>query len=626
MSELAALIASCSDAVLTAASSKGVLIRARKDVEAGKVALQSRTPLQAELAVDGEKVLLLAKALSACRCSCPATGICRHIVAAALQLRDGADDAPPPAPAEHPVEDLPAYAGNDWPAAVTLARTDSVIDGETVAFPATGDQVTLPIGRPLRDALYKGPHASRRRLAVVAAALVLAARDGHEIPTILVPEAPAQISADLLDQVQKALEGAVLALAAGNVAQSRDRLFAAAIASRVETIPRLAGALRSLSERLDPDTLRSADFSPPDAIAEMARAYALAEALKSFPGDTALTGVVTRSFAPAGQRQMVMVGAEVWRSPTGARGMTAILLDPESGRFHKATEARGAGTDLTFDPMTALRLPIWSARPPLDLMGHSVSFADILLSDDGAISLSQIATAEKRVGLDQLERAGVVLHDWGDLPARVIRDLGRGLRRRFGETHVILAPRKTDRPQLDPFDQAIVWRWYDKAGRVFDMTLPEMPDGLGGQEDHVLAGLVALDRPEQGRLLSVWISGGHGPFSLPFEKLPKVAGWQRLLDKGLRRDKRAPSGPIVQKDRLATLLSRTSEAILAQLGRAGAAWPSDLLSEVEALGLSTVASLMRSFSTNAGPASALQLTFAISMLFEIAGPPTHVNR
>jgi len=620
VTDLAALIASCSDAVLTAASSKGVLIRARKDVEAGKVALQSRTPLQAELSVDGETVLLSAKALAASRCSCPATGICRHIVAAALQLRGGSDDAPPPAPADHPVEDLPTYAGSDWPAAVTLARTASVVDGETVAFPATGDQVTLPVGRPLRDALYKGPHTSRRRLAVVAAALVLAARDGHQIPTLITPEAPAQISADLLDQVQKALEGAVLALAAGNLGQSRDRLFAAAIAARVETIPRLAAALRSLSERLDPDTLRSADFGPSDALAEMARAYALAEALKSYPGDTELTGVVSRGFTPAGQRQMVMVGADVWRSPSGARGMTAILVDPESGRFHKATEARGAGTDLTFDPMTALRSPIWSARPPLDLMGHGISFADVLLSDDGGVSLSQIATATARVGFDQLNRAGVVLHDWGDLAARIVRDLGRGLRRRFGETHVILAPRKTDSPQLDPFDQTMVWRWYDKAGRTFDLTLPDMPDGLGGQEDHVLAGLVALDRPDQGRLLSVWISGDQGPVPLPFGKLPKVVGWQRLLDQGRKRLKPRPRVSGVHTDRLSAVLTRTTETVLAQLGRADAAWPNDLLSEIEALGLSRIASLMRSFSTNAGPAGALQLTFAIMMLSEIAGP------
>lgn len=620
MTPLAALMATCTDAVLIAASSKGVVLRATKDVGAGKVAVLILDADKADLRVEDATVSLRAKALAASQCSCAASGVCRHIVAAVIFLRASQEPGPPPAQtlAQTPMADLAAFAGSDWPDALAMARGDPVIDGETVTFPSSGDQVTFPPGRPLTDALYKGPSPSRRKRAIVAAALALAVQAGRDLPSQDLPPDTRQISADLLDQVQEALQGAVLALAAGNVAQSRDRLFTAAIATRIEAIPRLAAALRSLCERLEPDALRRADYSPPDALADIARAYALAEALRSAPDDTALTGVLARTYRPSGPRRMATVGADVWRSPTGARGMTVILVDLETGRFHLATDARGAGTDLTFEPMQSLRTSLWFAGSPLDLMGRCIAFDDAHLSQDGALSLSQRATAQGGIDLAQLDRAGAVMRNWQGLASTITSALGQGLRRRFGAAHVILAPHRTENPQADPYDQVMKWRWWDKAGHAIDLTLPEMPGGLRGQENHALAGLVALDHARQGRLMSLWISGATGPFALPFQPLPEIAGWKKMWDLRPKLRQTAPRQAVSRQARLQTLLSRALETILLHLGGTGMPWPEELLAEAETLGLSRIAALMRSFSAQRSPALALQTAYALSASSEIA--------
>ena len=108
---LQAAYANYDDEALAALASIGLLRRAAKDVEAGKVAWHPEGGAAAgSVAADGQRVQLALPGPAAARCDCPAPGVCKHILAAALWLRaapaagpetgaGGAASAPPaPAP------------------------------------------------------------------------------------------------------------------------------------------------------------------------------------------------------------------------------------------------------------------------------------------------------------------------------------------------------------------------------------------------------------------------------------------------------------------------------------------------------------------------------------------------
>ena len=65
----------------------GLVRRALKDIEAEKVILQNEQAEQITIESDGQQVCLSATGLVNASCTCPATGACKHIVAAVLYLQ-----------------------------------------------------------------------------------------------------------------------------------------------------------------------------------------------------------------------------------------------------------------------------------------------------------------------------------------------------------------------------------------------------------------------------------------------------------------------------------------------------------------------------------------------------------
>ncbi len=91
---------------LSALASVGLVRRATRDLEAGKAEVQSRDDAGASVTADGQVVTLDAGGPVAAQCSCPATGICRHIILAILALRESSEaDEGEPAPAANARDD-----------------------------------------------------------------------------------------------------------------------------------------------------------------------------------------------------------------------------------------------------------------------------------------------------------------------------------------------------------------------------------------------------------------------------------------------------------------------------------------------------------------------------------------
>ena len=75
------------DDTLATLANAGLLRRAAKDAEAGKVQWQRQGDTDGVVQADGQQVQLDARGPQNAQCDCPAPGLCKHILAAALWLR-----------------------------------------------------------------------------------------------------------------------------------------------------------------------------------------------------------------------------------------------------------------------------------------------------------------------------------------------------------------------------------------------------------------------------------------------------------------------------------------------------------------------------------------------------------
>lgn len=86
----------------------GLVRRALKDIEAGKVILQTERSEHITIESDGQQVGLSSAGLVNASCSCPATGACKHIVAAVLYLQQHLQNS-----VQQPIENLTTDSAED---------------------------------------------------------------------------------------------------------------------------------------------------------------------------------------------------------------------------------------------------------------------------------------------------------------------------------------------------------------------------------------------------------------------------------------------------------------------------------------------------------------------------------
>ncbi|MGA2253915.1 MAG: SWIM zinc finger family protein, partial [Thermoguttaceae bacterium] len=119
LKKLRSLLQTVDDEVLASLVNKGLLRRAQKDLDLSPPAIVAVEEglVQVRLAdVTVDAVELLSK----CACSCPATGICRHILSALIFLRDSPELAACDGPAHITLFD------EESPAATTASRPEPI--------------------------------------------------------------------------------------------------------------------------------------------------------------------------------------------------------------------------------------------------------------------------------------------------------------------------------------------------------------------------------------------------------------------------------------------------------------------------------------------------------------------
>ena len=393
--KLRSLLKSVDDEALASLANRGLLRRAQKDLETSPPAIaaveEGRVQVRvADATVDA--VELLAKSA----CSCPATGICRHILSALLYLRDSpelaacdgpaqstlfAEDspaattasgpapiaAPAPSPAEVLAnlsdEELQKWAGKALVRkALKALAADLPVEIEAAAslvvrFPTRNITCRwIPSGGLL--SMLCSCQAENVCEHVVTAVLAYQASLGKR--RIAVQEAALAESggaprsrAEVLASVGTVLgEMVSLGLARLSAATAR-RLTTLAVSAHGVDLPRLERMLKSLADEVQLGLRRDAQSSSANLLAQAARIEALRTALAK-SASAALVGQHRTQYHDVGQIALTGLGAQRWRSKGGYHGVTVYFWDESRKNWATWSESRPV-TQPGFDPAGRFR-------------------------------------------------------------------------------------------------------------------------------------------------------------------------------------------------------------------------------------------------------------------------------
>lgn len=524
-----ALCRNFDDDALAALASTGLLRRAAKDVEAGKVAWETPPgPAGGTFRADGQLVAIGDRGPAGATCDCPAPGTCKHVLAAVLWLRTA--DAGAGAEAgvtagstvdTTPGEDAPAAAGLPADseadpgadpaatpgvlaevlaldrAAVLKEAGRAAVRKAAVLFPRAGPPAceanggTLLLSLPeldftcryiggggLAGMVSEGPASSRKALHLLALAAVWH-RHGHAVPWP--DDATAAAPAGLTPAEQEFLAHAralVLELCGIGWSHLPDiapaQLRALGTSARIEAFPRLAGMLRELAGTAALLQRRDAHADEREAIALAARIHALCTALAATEGEvpTRLRGSERRTFTDGAALQLLPLGAHWWERRGGARGLAVPFWDPDGRTIVQAVLARRDGADRAFNRASAWAIdPLWQGFTcERAVATGALSLRDARLSPDGRIGIGGATRAEPLPpwsGSDpRWQDAG--FDDWTELHAAL--RAGAGLE--SGPSCVLLRPAGHGTPQLHETRQQLAWTLHDRHGRALPLRVP----------------------------------------------------------------------------------------------------------------------------------------------------------
>lgn len=522
LTAIRAALANFDDEALAALASKGLVRRARKDLELARPAVLG--PGDDRLRVEvGDGIAAIALPPSRSTCDCPAGGICRHILAALIHLRESAPAGPVDAgPVDAEVLAVDAEALAKWAGRPMVAKALKALGfGLPAEFEGSG---ALVVRFPTRNVACRwmpggglagmvcschapGP-CEHRVAAVLAFQASKGARSLADAPELkqAATEAP-RTRVEVLGSVRAVLRDLIAPGTSRLSRSSADRLGTLAISAHGVDLPRLEKALRALADEVGHALARDAQADSSRILDRASRVEALRSALLRRP-TADLVGEHRTAYEPVGDVEVIGLGARRWRSPGGFSGLTLYFWDRSARGWATWTDARPSTVGAGFDPAARHRAegpwsgvscPEEAARSVLRLQG---AWRNRLGRLSGRPSTRAIVLG--RTDPDQVP--GVVAR-WPDLVDRAARAFGGGARDRDGrDALVLIAPAAWGPARFDPARQEMTRPVLDADGRSIPLVLPQSPETAGAVDAlaaHDPAGtrsLLGSLRLEAGRL------------------------------------------------------------------------------------------------------------------------------
>jgi hypothetical protein len=524
LDQLSALLSRFDDESYVALANRGLVRRARKDLEQLHAEVVEQGPEQLVVRFGAQRIRFDHRGPAHAQCDCPASGICQHILAAAMGLQQAlqasaAQATTSDAPAADPL--APLHAALLAVNAAELVRHAGKagyrwawqyvhdLDPEHALAVSGSQHLVLGLQRPrvtLRymggglDALIADTDLAQIEKYRVAAVLAYQRAHGRELTP---PEPTARQRTQVLDL------GTDHALAEGrdaNLDESRARLRASlrqllaesvelglahlsrGIHERYSTLAvwaqgaeyhRLALLTRRIADHVELLLERAGGADELRLLDEITIAHGLVCALDAAAArGTAprhLVGRARSRYEAAASLELFGLGAQAWRSPAGYAGLTMIFWSPAEQAFISCTDARPLSLR-GFNPVARYKAagPWAGLGAPAQATGRRVVLHGAQASDAGRLSAADStgATAMPLDGATLMQQLKL-WNSWAAL--RSMRSEQRASLLAESEPMkdwVALQPAQFGEARFDDARQTLVWPLLDAEGHTLVAEIP----------------------------------------------------------------------------------------------------------------------------------------------------------
>jgi len=373
-SDILTWLAELDDGYLETWANRGLLRRGRKLADSLSPSVCSFDEV-CSASIDQHQQRLEAPDFAALSCSCPAVNACHHLVAFVLLLRELGR--------AHDLSDEPS-SSPDWlePDWISIERTlglahvrrarrllQQAVEVELLDQ-ANGLQaqvndgalhtVRIPRSSGLKSAICTcgKDRCVHRALAV----LVARTKAGLVDPEAEQSEALSHEQQAAINQIEYWLFELIATGTAGLSNAVVSQGDALATVARQVDFPALAGVLGNLVQLLRDEMAAKSFVSAADLRLRLAPLWSRLRALQCRPLPQPLLrlgGEHRRHYKQVTNLQLIGVGAEAWRNPAGARGLTLHLYAPRQRRWYRQADVRPGQSQEDWSPDNAFDKGSW---------------------------------------------------------------------------------------------------------------------------------------------------------------------------------------------------------------------------------------------------------------------------
>lgn len=371
---------------LEALANKGLLRRAQKDLERGiDTQIVAETGSALRIRVGEFEVTLPESGPATATCSCPAAGVCQHILTVVLFLQK----ENPSTPMEEPSgvgqvvptslpdselmgitpEQLEKWAGkSSFRAGLKMASqfTPEIIrEGAIrIRFVSLNQEIHFIPGGGLDGMIVSGGKGDGRQSVVAAVIGFQRAHGKHwdipvEAASLEASEGAPRSRSEVLDSCQMLL-AETLSNGLSRISSANQQRWATlAVSALGVNLPRLALLLRGIGDEAAIVLARDARSDLGRMLERMAQAHALCSALQSGGENPRadLVGLHRTHYDEVGHLDLVGVAAWPWRTASGYEGLTVLFWDSSGRRWNSWTESRPRHQLADFRPVARYTQP-----------------------------------------------------------------------------------------------------------------------------------------------------------------------------------------------------------------------------------------------------------------------------
>ena len=488
LKRLVELAGKLDDEAYTTYANKGLLRRARKEMEKGPaVKIIETGPDSLRISVADFVVSMDVSGISKAACTCSSSGSCWHIILAFLSLGNLGGAQVPQTNAHTTTEDewlvlteeqLRKWAGAEAYRKAFRLSSENVESSDFPDVLFSGDiKCRLVAGAGLDGVLSNAPPRLRQTYAV---ATVLAYRraNGVEIaPAPFSDASPAELNLGLLRKVQSLLESSVEAGLNHLSLSTLQRMQSLSVRCRAEGLVRPCLELESCATEMERVLARHARADLPGLFDKMARLYGLTESICNQGGAATgeYTGAHRAKYESGGTLDLTGLGTYPWETESGFIGLTALFWSPSRQAYFSWSDSRPKHSMAGFTPAKRLEEEApWTGGGRLQTLSRtSFRLENPKSSPEGRLSAHNGCRATDCSSQLDSQALPPAFSLWSELREAQARKRVVGLRREGPlEAVVRIQAKKWHRPHFDEAEQRLTIPVEDTKGEVLLILVP----------------------------------------------------------------------------------------------------------------------------------------------------------